>query len=244
MNFILSGLYKERCSKNLYFYLIFPILFLGAFKAYFMNSSWGDDTRLSIYFSVFGISLIFMIAISVILSYQTEYRIGFKYLNGNFISKNQAHLYNLLVLLIEAAIVLLINVFGYKLIIGSEIIGYKDSLIIFLMFYLFGTIIYLFFYMLVYQWGTGIGYIAGITGTTLSALLLTGIGTDIWMYIPFSMVDGMVLYYLKALLLGQPFMDINIFKCILSFVLWCSFLILLFNKWTLKFEKSPVIEDE
>lgn len=189
INYLKTDFYKFYHSQLIKIHLIIPIITIISFLAYYKISLWSELEKVMAYVQIISISFPLIISIIVNMVYEQEEEAGFQYFLGIANKRYFAHFSKLISMLILGLISTLITILGFGIIfylMGNDSIGivcyFKESLII------FGSniLLYILHYLVIFSLGKGASIGMGIIGSIISAVMLTGIGDNIWMILPWA----------------------------------------------------------
>lgn len=186
-----ADLLKTRRTPFLLLHLLAPLLAAAVFLAYYSYSPWSATDKVQAYFQVLGCAFPTLIALVSSMTVEQEALAGhFQGMLALPAQRIKVYISKLLLLLIYSlsAVLLAVLLFGvgFRYLLGQDGLGigfYWSSAGI-----LFGSNVFLYllhsFASLRFGRGPSIGI--GIVGSLIAALLLTGLGEGIWVYIPFA----------------------------------------------------------
>ena len=176
---------KSKRSILLYIHFMIPVFGAMIFAGYFHISSWNVVTKVSAYLEVLAVSFPFLVGIVVGMIVQIENQAGhFQLMLGTIPSRTATYLGKLVFLVIGAisAVVLALGVFC--------IIYWEAPLWICLkagsLLMMCAIPLYLIHLFVGMSFGKGASMGLGIAGSLISALMITGLGDDIWKYVPWA----------------------------------------------------------
>lgn len=191
---IISNWMKTKRTAFRYIVVLLPILFSISFVAYISAYKIDYTFQIKVYtlfFSTIGLGLTMMAGILTVLNIMGEDSAGeFKRLLIVSLSRNTIYLGKLFMIILITIIDMFVSVgillLGIKFIYPEVYIQYG----VFLEGTLFTTIASLFLYglYLIISMKFGIGFTMQITvgGTLLGALMQTGLGDEVWKFIPWA----------------------------------------------------------
>lgn len=169
-------------------HLIIPICVVGVFIAYYSYSPWNPISKLVAYFQVLSMGFPILISLFTTILVEQESMAGKFQVILTLENRRRAFLSKLilLVLLGGFSLILACGLFGmgYHYLLKQNIID--DSVYWTLAFVILGSNIclYIWHFFLAYRFNKGVSIGFGIIESLVSALLLTGMGEGIWMFIP------------------------------------------------------------
>ncbi|SEU09577.1 lantibiotic immunity ABC transporter MutG family permease subunit [Paenibacillus sp. NFR01] len=186
-----ADLLKTRRTPFLLLHLLAPLIAATVFLAYYAYSPWSATDKVQAYLQVLGCALPTLIALVCSMSAEQEALAGhFQGLLALPAQRIKVYASKLLLLLIYGlgAILLAVLLFGigFREVLGQDGLG--------MAFYwsgagiLFGssTFLYLLHSFVSLRFGRGPSIGTGIVGSLIAALLLTGLGERLWVYVPFA----------------------------------------------------------
>ena len=195
-------------------HLAIPVVMAGAFLLYYNVSPWNDYDRIQAFFQIMGMGYPFLIGVfCAIIAEQESFAGGYQAMLSVTDRKITFSSKLLLLVLMGAFSVVFTSVmFGTGFFWGMQrqAVGYS--------FYWAGAgvmaygnlFLYIFHLFLAIRFNKGVTIGAGIAGSLLSALCLTGLGDGIWICIPAAWANRMVAYmmygYIEA---GEAATDIS-----------------------------------
>jgi len=239
-NSLKSDVYKLCHSPLLIVHLIIPLVGIILFVWYYSFSSWNELEKLSAYIQILSVS--FPILIGIITSISAEYEQksgGFQMMLSIAAPKYIPHIAKLILLILFGFFSSIFALVGFG--IGFSKLGYTTFEFLFYIktsFLLSISVIplYLLHYIISFIVGKGYSLGLGIIGSLLSALLLTGLGEGIWIFLPWGINARFSETFLLSSLRNIDFLQFNgimqsmVFILIFTFV-FLVMIILLFNKW-------------
>lgn len=187
---IQSEFYKLLHSPVILIHLLVPMLGIAVFLGYYHIVQWEEADKVTTYLQVLAMAFPMLIVVVTTLIRENEEMAGF--FQGMFhipSKKSIIHVTKLFLLLIGGLLASFMAVCGFGILFLQN--GNREflaSLYIKAAFLLFSGYIplYMLQYMLSFSLPKGFGLGVGVFGSLLAALLLTGLGDDIWCYLPWS----------------------------------------------------------
>lgn len=232
-------------------HLLIPVGTNVLFLIYYTYSAWDAETKVTAYFQVLGMGLPLLTGLFCAMLSEQEFLAGGFWNMLSARKRAAAFFSKLLVLLLLGMFALLLASVlfgtGYFLGMGQRSVGYlfywKAS------FVLMGSSIFLYVLhlFLAFRFDKGVTIALGFVESLLSALLLTGMGEGIWMYVPAAWASRFVTlfyYHEKFCRMNGRYdtMDTGIFSDLRTAVWVCMALtfvsLLAFGIWACRFE-SP-----
>ncbi|MCH1966270.1 lantibiotic immunity ABC transporter MutG family permease subunit [Paraclostridium sordellii] len=236
-NYLKTDFYKFYHSNIIKLHLIIPIITVISFLSYYTISPWSELEKVIAYVQIISVSFPLIISIIVNIVYEQEEEAGFQYFLGIADKKYFAHFSKLILMLILGLISTLIAILGFGItfhLMGNSLIEItvyiKESLIV------FGSsiLLYMLQYLVVFYFGRGASIGVGIIGSTISALIITGIGEGIWTLLPWGysvrLSSYFVLYNLDILNKKVPIMQV-IIMMIVFITIFLALQLILSNRW-------------
>ncbi|QYE96409.1 lantibiotic immunity ABC transporter MutG family permease subunit [Paraclostridium sordellii] len=236
-NYLKADFYKFYHSNIIKLHLIIPIITVISFLAYYTISPWSELQKVMAYVQIISISFPLIISIIVNMVYEQEEEAGFQYFLGIADKKYFAHFSKLILMLILGLISTLIAILGFGItfhLMGNSLIEIgvyiKESLIV------FGSsiLLYMLQYLVVFYFGRGASIGIGIIGSTISALMITGIGEWIWTLLPWGysirLSSYFLLYNLDILNKKEPITQAIIIM-IVFITIFLALQLTLSNRW-------------
>ena len=202
-NYITADFMKMKRLSILIAHIVIPIGIAAAFLTYYTYSPWDGYTKAITYYYVLGTGFPFLIGLFCAMSAEQELSAG-SFQNMLSVSKRQIAFFSKLIILIllGTGAVLLASVMfgmGYFFFLGQQYI--HCSFYIGAAFILTGSNVFLhvlhLFLALRFNKGVTIGL--GIMESLMSALLLTGLGDGIWIFIPVAWSSRFVTMFLQRI---------------------------------------------
>ncbi len=237
---IKSDVYKWFHTPIWLIHLGIPLLGLGLFLGYYSFSEGDEISKLSGYIQ--SVSIVFPVLIGIIMAVLTEIeqRAGGFY--SMLVTPNEKyipHISQLLLIMMFGFIASVLALVGFG--IGFIGMGYTEMTLTFYVMegvFLFISVIplYLLHYIVSFCLGKEFGIGLGIVGGLMSALLLTGLGDRIWVYIPWGIAarfpESVLLYKVSKTNGLQYDTMIKSYLYIAMFTLLFATLFgVIFNKW-------------
>ncbi len=188
---------KYKHSVLLYIHVIVPTICAIIFAVYYHISAWEPSAKISGYLEVLAVAFPFLIGIIVGIVVQTEELAGhFQIMLGTIPARKMVYIgkVNFLICNAFGSIILALGIFAvlYK---GFPTIFYIRTGLLLLLSSIPIYLIHLFVGM---NFGKEASMGLGITGSLISALMITGLGDNIWHYIPWAWSVRMVDYTILA----------------------------------------------
>lgn len=204
-----SEIYKILHSSLLYVHLLIPVLGMTVFLSYFSFASRSEVDNISLYIESLALVFPFLIAVVTAMSSEMEAHAGFfqRLLTVPF-AKSKIHLSRLLILLIMGFLATILAVMGFAVIfirMGNH--GFSASFYaeVAVLLFIGNLPLYLLHYMLSFSFHKGVGIGIGIVGSLLSALMVTGLGDNIWFCVPWGISMRLCCILLGSQVLGKDF---------------------------------------
>ncbi|MCR1847977.1 lantibiotic immunity ABC transporter MutG family permease subunit [Paeniclostridium sordellii] len=236
-NYLKADFYKFYHSNIIKIHLIIPIITVISFLSYYTISPWSELEKVMAYVQIISVSFPLIISIIVNMVYEQEEEAGFQYFLGIADKKYFAHFSKLILMLILGLISTLIAILGFGIIfhlMGNSLIEIdvyiKESLIV------FGSsiLLYMLQYLVVFYFGRGASIGIGIIGSTISALMITGIGEGIWTLLPWGysirLSSYFLIYNLDILNKKEPITQ-AIIMMIVFITIFLALQLTLSNRW-------------
>ncbi|MEG0019065.1 MAG: lantibiotic immunity ABC transporter MutG family permease subunit [Oscillospiraceae bacterium] len=235
---IKSDLYQFLHSPLLFFHLIVPILGALTFVGYYAVSGWDETNNVIAFIQALSTAFPVLIGIITGLVAETEKNAGsFQTMLTTKKSKCIPHMSKIIVLFIFglAATIMATTLFS----VGFQALGYSNFSILFfiktaILLFLSMIPLYLLSYLVTFLFGKGMGMGLGIVGGLLSALLLTGLGDNVWWYNPWGIASRFSLsIFLTDFGIQQDTKQIKnaIMVLLLLSIILTALLIVIFNRW-------------
>lgn len=182
---------KTKRTPFLLIHLLVPVILSGLFLAYYSYSPWNFNDKISVYFQtlVCGFPIIISLVCAMVAEQEAiaghfqEMLTATKTKIFTFVSK-------LFLLLIFGFTALLVSVGIFSLgsieMLKENQFDYKFYLIGACILFGSQVLLYIFHFIVSLHFGKGASIGLGIVGALLTALLLTGLGDEIWMYMPYG----------------------------------------------------------
>ncbi|MGL5245489.1 MAG: lantibiotic immunity ABC transporter MutG family permease subunit [Sarcina sp.] len=193
--------YKALHSKIILSHVVIPIVGLVMMLSYYKLVSWSESEKILSYIQV--VSMTFPLAISSVITmvYEQEEECGkFQYFLTIPNKKYVPHLSKLFLLIILGLISTSICILGFGLIfkyIGNNSadlwVYLKEVGIVFIS----SIPIYMIQYLVVFCFGKGASIALGVTGSLISALMITGIGDGVWFVLPWGYAIRLSSYFFQ-----------------------------------------------
>lgn len=236
-----SDFYKLKHTYILLIHLILPIIGAFLFLAYYSISPWDLTLKLTGYFE--ALSIVFPLIIGLISGMvieMEEQTSNFQVMFTGIKSKSTMYLSKLILLILLGSFstVLGVGIFA----IGFKAIGFKSVTFLFYIkqveiLILANAFLYVFSVFINFKFGKGASIGIGIAGSLVSALMTTGLGDTIWVYIPWAwsarFCDFYILKALKPLHFKSISAYVNIYFVSMIIVTLISIFlsIIWFNNW-------------
>ena len=182
---IRADIIKSKNTPLLLLHLLLPVIGTLIFVGYFHVSGWSEMVNVSVFLEVMAIVFPFLIGIVVGFMIQLEHQAGnFQLMLGTIKSRGSVYMAKFIYFLILAyiSIVLSVTIFAICYPVLPLVFYLKIAPILLLMvspIYLISLLVGLIF-------GQSASMGLGIVGSLISALMLTGLGDGIWMFIPWA----------------------------------------------------------
>lgn len=249
--YLKADFYKTKRLPVRLAHLLIPVGTSVLFLIYYIYSAWDTETKVTAYFQVLGMGLPLLTGLFCAMLSEQELSAGGFWNMLSARKRAAAFFSKLLVLLLLGMFALLLASVlfgtGYFLGTGQRSVGYlfywKEA------FVLMGSSIFLYVLhlFLALRFDKGVTIALGFVESLLSALLLTGMGEGIWMYVPAAWASRFVTlfyYHEKFCRMNGRYdtMDTGIFSDLRTAVWVCMALtfvsLLAFGIWACRFE-SP-----
>lgn len=182
--------YKLCHSPLLLVHLFIPLAGMAMMLTYYAISPWNESMRVSAYLQILSMAFPVIIGVVTSMTAEREARAGvFQMQLCAPCHKCIPHIASSLVLLLFGFFSTVIAVCGFGALF--RLMGYTAFSPVFyvkaaVLLFLGGSPLYLLHYLVGFQFGKGACLGLGIVGSLLSALLLTGLGDKIWMFLPWG----------------------------------------------------------
>lgn len=226
---------KTKRTPFFLIHLLVPIVTSGLIIAYYSYSPWNFYDKVSVYFQV--LSCGFPIIIGLICAMIAEQEAG----AGHFQEMLTATKMKILALFSKFILLLIFGFgailfstvlfsFGFIEILHEELLDYKFYVIGASILFGSHVLLYIIHFIVSLHFGKGASIGLGIVGALLTALLITGLGEGIWMFIPYGWGGNIIqLWALKAsnteLSIMETGLQVGVFACIcgtlLVFIMSC-----------------------
>lgn len=206
-------------TKHLPFWsahLIIPICVAGVFLLYYTTAPWNAQEKINAYFQTLGIGFPILISLFSVMLAEQELSAD-SYQTMLSAPKRLPMFYSKLILLIACGA---FSVFLASVLFGvGNLYVIKQSMVD-MPFYLSSAfvlvtaniLLYIFHWFLALRFNKGVSIIISITESIVTALLLTGMGEEIWCYVPCAWASRLITCMLALTITGQAF-DM---KCIMA----------------------------
>lgn len=237
---------KAECRKMKRTYL--PLLYLGIpllgcfiFLLYYRSSSWTVKDEIAAYGEGMGIALPFLISVLSAISVELEEKNHFQVFLGIAGKKRNALLGKYIALLFctLGAFVIAVGVFGagFTIWLGKEDIPVILWFQLIFVLWLSSAILYLIHMFLNLKFPKFVSMAVGIGESLVSAILLTGLGERIWMFIPASWGTRWAMYTtgisldnrFRELVYASGYLKRCAFICMLITGLFCAIIFIWFQ---------------
>ena len=232
---------KTKRTPFFLIHLLVPIISSGLFLAYYSYSPWSYSGKVSVYFQTLVCG--FPIIIGLVCAMVAEQEAGaghFQEMLTASKTKILAFISKLLLLLIFGFGALLVSVaifsLGFIKTLKENQFDYKFYLIGACILFGSQVFIYIFHFIVSLHFGKGASIGLGIVGALLTALLLTGLGDGIWMFIPYGWGGNFIqLWAMKSsgieLSLVETGLQTGIIACICATLLAIIMSCIWFRYW-------------
>ena len=241
-----------RKTKHLPIRLAHSLIPVGTsilFLIYYTHSAWDNDTKIVAYFQVLGMGLPLLTGLFCAMLAEQEFSAG-GFQNMLSVQKRMAVFFSKLSVLLLFGIfaVLLASALfgtGYFFWMGQQSVGYlfywKAALVL-MGSSIFSYVLHLF---LAFNFHSGVTIMLGFVESLLSALLLTGMGEGIWMYVPAAWASRFVtllFYYEKFFVMNGRYdtVDAGVLSDLRTAVWLCAGMafmgLLAYGIWACRFE--------
>ena len=247
-HYLIADFYKTKHLPILRAHLLIPVGVPVLFLIYYTHSPWSNDTRITAYFQVLGMGMPLLAGLfCAMLAEQESLAGGFQ----NMLSVQKRHavfLSKLLVLLLSGMLALLLA----SVLFGTGYFFWMEQRSASYLFYwkaafvLMGgsVFLYILHLFLAFCFNKGVTIGLGFVESLLSALLLTGMGEGIWMYVPAAWASRFItlFFYDEKFGMGGRYdtMDAGVFSDLQTAVYLCIAMTLMglfaFGIWACHFE--------
>lgn len=180
-----------RKTKGLYFrtaHLLIPVCAAALFLAYYTNSAWDARVKTEAYYQALGCGFPLLIGLfSSMLSEEEASAASFQDMLSA-VNKRRMFYSKLILLIVSGACSVLLASLLFGLgniyVLKQSVTGMGFYLQASLVLIAGNVFIYVFHWFLSLRFNKGVGIMAGITESIAAALLLTGLGDNIWCYVP------------------------------------------------------------
>lgn len=230
-NSLKSDLYKLCHSSLLLIHFLVPVIGIILFIWYYSFSPWKETDKLSAYIQILSISFPILIGIITSILVEGEQDAGgFQMLLSIATPKYVPHITKLIWLIIFGFCASLVALVGFGM--SFNLLGYKSFT---LMFYIKTAVLlsisvlplYLLQYLVSFIFGKGYSLGLGIIGSLLSALLLTGLGDGIWMFLPWGIAGRFSDNLLMSKIMNIDFLKFGGMMQSITFLFLYTFLFLI-----------------
>lgn len=177
--------YKHKHSAFLYIHIVVPVLYALVFAGYFRMAAWNDLEEAGFCLGAIAIAFPFIIGIVTGMTAQTERQAGhFQVLLGVIPSRTAAYIGKLVFLMFFACVAIAIS-FGLFAVLNRNMppaLYLKSCLHLLIM----NLPVYMIHLLVAFHFGMGASMGFGIAGTLISALMQTGLGDHVWLFIPWA----------------------------------------------------------
>lgn len=228
-HYLIADFYKTKHLPILRAHLLIPVGVPVLFLIYYTYSPWSNDTRITAYFQVLGMGMPLLAGLfCAMLAEQESLAGGFQ----NMLSVQKRHavfLSKLLVLLLSGMLALLLA----SVLFGTGYFFWMEQRSASYLFYwkaafvLMGgsVFLYILHLFLAFCFNKGVTIGLGFVESLLSALLLTGMGEGIWMYVPAAWASRFItlFFYDEKFRMGGRYdtMDAGVFSDLQTAVYLC-----------------------
>ncbi|MEG1947335.1 MAG: lantibiotic immunity ABC transporter MutG family permease subunit [Lachnospiraceae bacterium] len=236
-----SDIYKITHSAILPIHFIIPIVGAAIFLIYYMISPWEESQKVSAYFQVLAMVFPVLIGVIIVMMSEKELQAGsFQMILSTPYKKNLPHISIIFAILLFGFISSMLATVGFGVIfrlMGNQLFTMnlygKAGLLLF-----YGNIsLYMLEYLLSFAFGKGVGLGVGMIGSLLSAVLLTGLGDNIWPFLPWSIPTRFCSIMVESTLTQVDFISQHGVKLGFLFIVISSILLLItVNFWSTKWE--------
>lgn len=186
---ICSEILKMKRTTALWIHLALPAAAVLLFSLYYSRMQiWDSLTKASAFLQAAGIVYPFVIGVVCSGSIQLEENVGMQFLSGTGSHKTTGLLVKLGTLLLLSLLSAALAVVGFGAVFGGilkqDVLGIPFYFRACGVLFLSVAVLYLFHLFLSLQFSKAASIGAGIAESLVSALLLTGLGEEIWYYIP------------------------------------------------------------
>lgn len=187
---LLSEGYKFLHSWAVHLHWCIPILGVGIFLAYYRISLWSEVEKVESYLQILAITFPVLIAVIFAIVSEEEKQAGFfGNLRTSPCRKEALYLAKLVVLLLAGFLASLLAVLGFGIpfsLMGNRGFSTLFYLLAALLLFAGNIPLYGIQYIVSFSFPKGVGIGFGLVGSLLSALFLTGVGDDVWYYLPWG----------------------------------------------------------
>lgn len=199
--YIIADFKKIKGLKIFLLHLLIPVCTVAVFLAYYLYAPWNVYSKLEAYFQVLAAALPFLSGIFCAVLSEQELIAG-SFQNMLAAPCRIAAFYSKLFVLIilGAAAVLLASVlFGAGFLFIAENVDFSLYFIMAAVISGSSIFLYIIHLFLAIRFNKGVAAVTGLAGSMISALFLTNLGDNIWIYVPVAWASRLV-----TMLLPEP----------------------------------------
>lgn len=220
-------------------HIAIPLCVVCAFLVYYAYAPWNPQGKIEVYFQVIGIGFPILIGLfSVILTEQELSAASYQEMLA--LPQRVPAFYSKLLLLITGgafSILLTCILFGMGniYILKQSVVPMPFYLLSAFILIVNSIVLYTFHLFLALRFNKGVSIIAGVSESLITALFLTGLGENIWYYMPCAWAPRFIMHLL-ILSKGMQIFDV---KCVIAVslcVISAIFGVLLFGIWAYRWE--------
>lgn len=233
---IRADMLKTKNTPLLLFHLLFPVIGTLIFVGYFHVSSWSEMDNISVFLEVMAIVFPFLIGIVVGFMIQLEHQAGhFQLMLGTVKSRSSVYIGKIIYFVLFAFISIILSVTIFAILYPVMPLAFYLKIAPILL--LTVSPIYLLSLLVGLIFGKSASMGLGIVGSLISALMLTGLGDGIWMFIPWAWgVRFMDYFILKQITMDIPIHITNEYTVAFYIVVTATIVLLTisliwFNYW-------------
>lgn len=241
LRYIMADYIKTKNLSIRMAHFLIPIGVSVIFITYYFYSPWDSFIKAEAYFQILGIGFPFLIGLFTSMLAQQEIEAGAYQVMLISPKRNVAYFSKIILLFLFGIISVLLACglfgFGNIYLLKQDIFVLYDYCIVAFILFLSNLFLYILHLFLSIKYNKGVSICLGIVESLLSALMLTGLGDFIWMYVPCAWGARFASFYLLLtsdkqshdLILSQC--KIGIITCFITTIIIMFLSIIWFCYW-------------
>ena len=188
--YLYADFFKTRRLYIRLLHVLLPVCMAAAFLLYYSFAPWNPYGKVEAYFQILGIAYPLLISLFCVMLAEQEFEAG-TFQGMLMAAGRRASFFGKLALLLLFGLFFLWSsgiLFGagYRYLLEQSVVPVSFYWYAPLILWGSGVCLYIWHLFLAFRWSKGLSLGIGVTESLLAALMLTGMGDRIWMYLPFA----------------------------------------------------------